>query len=909
MIDRDEQRCRLDDLVAGARAGGGGAVLVFGEPGIGKSALLADAVARAEGVRVLSVTGLASEAELPYATLALLLAPILPDRDMLSPTQAAALEGAFGLGPPARADRLATLMAVVSLLTAAATRTPLLVLVDDLQWLDDASTRALRFAAQQTRALPIALVLAGRQRVDWPGVPALELPGLTRDAALELLQGRVSDAVADQLVTATGGNPLALLEVPRQLTDGQRSGAVPLDEPLPAGATLERIYRERISELPAGTRGAVLLVAASESGAAAPITAALAARGDRADVLLTAEERGFVRLGPERLEFIHPLVRAAVYHGASAAARRAAHHDLAAAAGDPATAAWHRALAAAGPDEQVAGALERAGHDALARGAPAIAAAAYERAAGLSPSEQSRTQRLLAAADAAKLADRSTWALELLDRLGPLPASGLRADVLLVRAGALIMSGRVRYAYDLLIAEAASIEATDPLRAARLLCEAGGALMTFGRADAVGELAERARTLAHGAGPEFELISTVMLAHARLAQDDHAQARELLDAREAMLLAADPLGPFNGLLVLAALGFLQLADHERAQSLIRRIIDAARADGAFGALALALGARAALGVAGGRLDDAALDAAESVQLAEPAGLSVVVGFARVNEAAVAARRGDAETCRRAARAALDTALEPGVNPARAGAEQALGLLELGLGEAENAIEHLEAARAAGAGMISAGPGASEIDPLLVDAYVRAGRRDEARAALDRVRARAARTASAGAEAAAEHCAGQLAGEADFRQWFDAALRRYERLHAPFEHARTELCLGERLRRRRQPTEARRVLRLALRRFEAIGATVWAERARQELRLSGERAARAAGAGPVDALTPQERRVCEAVSQGNTNREVAAALYLSPRTVEHHLRLAYRKLGVRSRTELVAALVDGDLAPN
>ncbi len=228
LIARDEQRRRLDDLTASARAGHGGALLVFGEPGIGKSVLLADAAGRVADMRVLSVTGLASDAELPYGGLAQLLAPILPDRGRLAPIQTAALESALGLGPPSRADRLALLMAVVSLLTAAAAQTPLLVLVDDLQWVDEASARALRFAAPHTAALPIALVLAGRERVDWPGVDTLELPGLAREAALELLRGRVSGAVADRLVAATGGNPLALLEAPRQLTSGQRSGAVPL---------------------------------------------------------------------------------------------------------------------------------------------------------------------------------------------------------------------------------------------------------------------------------------------------------------------------------------------------------------------------------------------------------------------------------------------------------------------------------------------------------------------------------------------------------------------------------------------------------------------------------------------------------------------------------------------------------
>ena len=405
------------------------------------------------------------------------------------------------------------------------------------------------------------------------------------------------------------------------------------------------------------------------------------------------------------------------------------------------------------------------------------------------------------------------------------------------------MSGRVTHAHDLLVAEAAAIEATEPLRAARLLCEAGGALMTFGRADGVGVLAERAWALARGAGPELELTATVILAHARLAQDDHVRARELLASCEALLLAADPVGPFNGLLVLAAMGLLLLEEHARAEVLIRHIVETARAVGAFGALSLALGARAALALETGRLDSALADAVESVQLAQPAGLAVVVGFARVTEAAVAARRGDADACHRAARMALATALEPGVNPARAGAEQALGLLELSRGGVDAAIGHLEEARAAAAGMVSVVPGVFEIDPLLVDAYLRAGRPDEARAALERVCARARRTATAGCVAAAERCTGLLADDERFRGHFEAALERYEGLQAPFEQALAELHLGERLRRGRHPTEARRVLGLARRRFERIGASSWALRAGQELRLSGERSARAAaGAG-------------------------------------------------------------------
>src|SRR5262245_36660512 len=417
VLGRAAERARIDALLAAAREGRSGGLVLRGEAGIGKSALLADAAERAEGATVLAARGVESEAELPFAGLAELLRPVVHLLDSLPGRQAEALRGALALGPPAAGDRFAVAAATLGLLAAAAEEAlPLLVLVDDAHWLDRSSLEALLFAPRRTEAEGIAFLLAAR-----PGEPRtpsdfeeLTLGGLDRESAQRLLSAAapaLAPGVAERLVEGTGGNPIALSEVTGLLSAAQLAGEEPLPEPLPAADAADRAFRRTVEALAPAARTAALVAAAA---GAAPVAAVASASSTLGGDLEAAEAAGLVAVADGIVDFAHPLARAAAYASAPAADRRAAHRALADAVGGDRR-AWHLAESLFGPDEEVALALEQAGAEAEGRAGYAAAAAAFERAAQASADPAAAAARLLRAGDAASRAGRPAQALRALD--------------------------------------------------------------------------------------------------------------------------------------------------------------------------------------------------------------------------------------------------------------------------------------------------------------------------------------------------------------------------------------------------------------------------------------------------------------------------------------------------------------
>lgn len=910
LVGRAAELARVRALTERARGGRGAALVVEGAPGVGKSTLLR--ALDAPGLRVLGTTGVETEVELPFAGLAELLAPLLAHADALPQAQRAALRAALALDAPGGAERVLVLHAVVALLTAAAREQPLLLLVDDVQWLDASSQEAIAFLARRAGRMPLALVavrsLRGEPYAPWPEVERLALEDLARADALALAQaGGLASQVAEALVDAVGGNPLALVEAPSELTAAQRGGAVALPDPLPTGERLTRAYAARVAALPAPARDALLLAAASGSGELGPLLTALG--GADAHRFDPAEDAGLVRLDGGRVRFAHPLVRAAVYHAATPARRRAAHRALAA-AGSPQERARHLAAAATAPDEQLAAELETLGHEARERGATATAIDLLERAAQLSPAPAGTAARTIAAAGTATVAGQPARARALIDALLPsLEDPLVRADAQYVRGAAILQDGRPREAYALLEDAAERVAERDPTRAALLLTQASVALVSSGPVAELAELAARAQALAP---PWVAHAPAILRAEALAGLGHHAPARALLDEHADALRDADAVGPGHELLSIAALCMIWMERYDTAERVLRRLIAAARAKGAVSALALPLAVLGSLHIRRAELEAAAGCAAEAVALSDGAD-GFLRALALTSAAFVEAHRGEADACRAHAARVLELSAGLGLTATQATAEQALGMLALGLGESDAAIRHLERARAHTARFGSRDPSFLYTGGDLVDAYVRAGRDDDARAVAAELADGARLTGGAWAAAATARSRGLLDDDARIDEHLAAALAAHARIASPFELARTQLCFGERLRRARRRADARELLRAAHATFAALGTAPWEARAADELAATGMPGAGAAAAGgPADAptagaasagvgaaaeLTARERSVCDLVAGGATNREAATALFLSPRTVEHHLRQAYRKLGVRSRTEL------------
>jgi DNA-binding CsgD family transcriptional regulator len=919
LLGRARECARLDGLLAGARAGRSGVLVVCGEAGVGKTALLGYTASRAVGMRVLRAQAVEAESDLAFVVLADLVEPVLGFLEGLPGPRASALRVALGLSDGAGGDRFAVCAATLGVLAAAAEERPLVALVDDAQWLDGGSADALRFAARRLEAEAIALVFAAREgdpaAFDGSGLAQLHVRGLEQGAARALIARatgqRAQRGVADTLARETAGNPLALIELCGLLSRTQLAGSEPLGEPLAVGAFAQDAFARRLAALGEGTRRGLLVAAAAGDGEIAPVLEALEAISLGAEALNEAETAGLVGVSDGRLAFRHPLIRAVIYADGAAPERREAHRALADAFGErrPDRRAWHLAAAALGPDEDVAHALERAAETARQRSGYAAAARALERAAQLTPPGGARADRLAAAADAARQAGHSEHALALFsEALKDTSDTTRRAHIEHQRGRIELWGGRAHRGQELHTRAADLVAASAPDLAAVLLVHAAVAAWYAGDAVAALAKARRAHELAGGRGGPGELLGELALGSAWYWLGDTASAHRLMadcickiEDRHLAELAPERLLYVSQWLVATGIAV------DRASALINGVIEEARAAGAIGLLPYGLYAAFYPRLRDGDWASAYAGAAEGARLAADTGNVLWHAFTLGLMAVFEAAQGRERECRDHARQALALASEHDFAPEREVGE-ALGLLELGAGRPQEALQHLDAATRAFevADHCNGGPWRLARPALgdLVEAHVRAGDpvTDELLAAVRR----AGEGDFYGSRAVIARCEGLIARQQDYAAHFQRALA----LHGaawPFARARTELCYGERLRRARRRADARAHLSAALDTFERLGARPWAERAANELRATGQRITRHDPTA-AEQLTPQELQIALLVAHGATNREAATTLFLSPKTIEFHLGHVFRKLAIRSRTELAALLARSETHP-
>ena len=913
IVGRTRERSELEAVLEAAREGRSTVLVLHGEAGIGKSTLLDAAVEAAPDFRVVRARGYESESDIPFAGLLDLLSPLLDLLDGIPPAQAAALRGSLALGEPVPHDRFAVPAAVLSLLAAASEDQPVLAIVDDVQWLDAASLEALLFAARRVDAEGVVMVLAAREGEGFDahgtGLKRLRVGPLEADSARALLEertGGVADAVAEQLLSTAGGNPLALIEIPTLLDPHQLAGRQPLPAPLPPGSSVEGAFRRQLERLPTDTQRALVVVSAMQTNRIDILHQALDRMGIDQACLEIAEKEGVVGAEGGRLHFRHPLLRATVYHGAPAPDRRAAHDVLAVVAPDPQRRAWHLAHAAVAPDESVAAALEAAGHDARERGGHSAAAAAFARAAELSVEDEPRARRDLEAARDFTLAAQFDKALVLLDDgLERTDDPVLKTDLRRARGHLELRRGAPLAAYEVLRDEADwLVSQGDNARAATTLIEASVSHMMTGNMVALGDGARRARELATGVAPDIEMLAALIESETMFALGRTAEGEAMLEPIMPLLLQVDPLA--SGLpevIGMAGQCSIWVEQWDRAQLVLDRLVRAARDASAVGLLIYPLAARSHLEFRLGRWAAAYADAGESVELARETGQVGLMAHSLTALARVESALGHSEEAQQHGRESLEICRAMGGDAIRVYALSVLAFDDFIGGRVESTIDLLNEASEIADRLQMDEPGLVQWGPDHVEALARAGETEQATAALEKFERRATFTGRTWALAAAARCRGILAGE-DFASHFEEALRLHEDDGQPFEAARTRLAFAERLRRARQRAEARPHLAAALDTFERLGARPWSERARAEMTATGgatgsreERLIRA------DELTPQELKIALLVAQGMTNREVAASLFLSPKTIEHHLSHIYRKLDVRSRTQLARLLAE------
>jgi DNA-binding CsgD family transcriptional regulator len=899
LLGRDEEQRRILRLLADARLGRSGALAICGEAGAGKTALVDHALQQSDGMFVLSVSGVETEADIPFASLHALLRPLLDLIDAIPPTQASALRTALAL-EDADPDRLRACAGTLSLLAAAAERQPVLVAVDDAQWLDRASADALLFTGRRIAGEGVAMLFAARtgDGADFavPGIERLELAPLDERSSLLLLRERwgseLAAPVARRIVGAVGGNPLGLLEVSSLLSDRERTGLESLREPLPVTTSVEHGVRRQLRGLPTETRRALLLAAAADSPPDLLV-----------DELEPAEEAGLVRLRDGNVAFRHPLVRAAVYNSASKQAQRRAHVELAETyerAGEHDLRAWHLAAASEQPDEAVAAALEAAAQRARERGGHASQARALGRAAELSAEDDSRARRLTAAAGAAYLAGDPDRAMEFVEGAAAVAREPvLRADVLHRQAVIADWYGtwQERVVPDeVLEREAVQMERVDPLRAVGLLGVILQRRFQALHTNAALALAERRLALSEPLGGERHLRAVQDLARAAGLRGEAERCSALCDT----VLAECPAEGAPAFATNISEPLLWLERYEECRWLLRASVESARAEGNVVRLMFELTNLALLELRTGRYTPALGAASEALDLAEVSGNDYLVACNLAVLARVEAVRGE-PGYREHAEGALSRAARLADELIASEATIALAEGALVEGRPEQVVELLQPLRRLAVENEVGEPSVLPFGPLLVEAYARAGKEDDAEAELERINADAAAVGRRWALAAIARCRGFLAPAGEIDDHFRTALALHaEGAGTGFDSARTSLVYGERLRRARRRVDAREQIRGAIATFDELGASPWSERARVELEASGASIPRRDPTAP-EKLTPQELQIALQVAEGKTNREIAVALFLSPKTIEFHLTRVYRKLELHSRAELIRLL--------
>jgi DNA-binding CsgD family transcriptional regulator len=906
LVDRRKEREALARLVAGVRLGQSQVLVLRGDAGVGKTALLDHLASIAEGCRIARATGFESEMELAFAGLHALCSPMLGRLGHLPAPQRDALGAAFGLssGPPP--DRFLVSLAVLTLLADAAEEEPLVCIVDDAQWLDRVSADTLAFVARRLFAERVGLVFAlramrGRHAVDT--LPELVIEGLSANDAQRLLgasmPGVLDERVRARILHESGGNPLALIELPRWLDPVAIAGGFGLPDEMPLTSRIEEGFARQLEPLPAETRRLLVLAAAEPTGDASLLWRAAQLLGIGPDAAGPAEAAGLVEIGA-RVLFRHPLVRSAAYQAAGEPERREAHQALASATDeqlDPDRRAWHHARAADDPDELVAQELEHSAGRAQARGGLAAAAAFLERAMALTPDATSRGIRALTAAEAMLRAGAFEPARVLLATAEEAPLDALpRARIDLLRAHIAFASGHGSSAAPLLLAAARRLEPLDDELARETYLQAISAAMFAGRlAGGVGtaEVAQAARRL-----PPASHRSTrgdVLLEGLTVLFTDGYEVAMPLQQRALRAFLDDDLTVEEGLrwLWLASAVAADVWDYESWSVLSARHEQMARASGALSELPLALNSRAVVLLFAGDLDAAASVVQELNAVQQATGMDL----APYGELGLAAWRGRELPASDLIEAAMGDVVPRGEGIGVTNTQWSKALLLNGLGRFPEAVVAARQAAEQPHELASPNWGLSE----LVEAAALSGQPDLAADAFARLQVMTTAAGTDWARGTEARAHALLAdGDATIERLYREALERFGRTRQRAELARSRLLYGEWLRRGGRRLEAREQLRAAHELFAGIRAEAFAERARHELGATGE-TPRRRPSETRDVLTPQEAQIARLAAAGETNSEIGARLFISPRTVEYHLRKVFRKLNIGSRWELAEAL--------
>ena len=895
----------LDQLIANVRSGQSAVLVMRGEPGIGKTALLRHLIGQASGFHVVRAAGVESEMELAFAGLHQLCVPMFGRLGVLAEPQRRGLSVAFGLDSGHNPDRFLVALGALSLMAETSEEQPLLCVVDDAQWLDQASAQVLGFVGRRLLAESIALVFAARtpsEGIASPdplaGLPELRLDGLAEAPARALLatvtSGPLDESVRTRIIEETHGNPLALLELCRGLGAAELAGGFALPDAGDLPGRIEAQYLERLGELPEQAQRLVLLAAADPVGNAALILRAAYGLGlDIAGVTLAADA-GLLEFGVN-VRFRHPLVRSAVYRAAAAEDRRAAHAALAAVTDpgvDPDRRAWHRAHATAGPDEGVAAELVNSADRALRRGGVAASAAFWQRAVALTPDPGERASRALAAAEAKYAAGDFVAAQNLLvtAEVGPLDELGV-AHVQRMRAQIAFALRRGSDAPPLLLRAAQRLQALDAELARQTYLEALVAAIYAGRlahGQDVRQIAQAARVAPFGPEPLPHSQLLLRGLAVRLTDGFAAAAPTLTEALRRYRAQPQQL---DWLCISYNLVAMDLWDDEAWFSLAAGQVRLARANGTLSWLPFALDYLAEIHIQAGQLSAAEALMAEGERI-DPGIRAANLPYISL---LLAAWRGDAPTAAQLTEVMVRGASDRGEGAALTCTEYANAVLHNGLGNYGLAAEAAHQASAVDELVIS--PWALY---ELTEAAVRSDQPGRAAAAADRLSEMAAASASDWARGAAARSRALLAEGRAAEEEYREAIERLSRTRMATHLARARLSYGEWLRRESRRIDARSQLRPAYEAFVSMGTQAWAERARRELVATGEKVRRRIEDTRAD-LTPQEEEIAQLARDGRTNPEIGAQLFIGARTVEWHLRKVFTKLDISSRRELDQAL--------
>jgi DNA-binding CsgD family transcriptional regulator len=899
LLDRTAEREALGRLLEGARAGRSGVLVVRGEPGVGKTALLEDAVASAAGLRIARAAGVESEMELPYAALQQLCAPMLDRLEQLPGPQRDALGVAFGLRAGGAPDRFLVGLATLSLLAEVAAEQPLLCVIDDAHWLDRASAQTLVFVARRLLAEPVAVLVATREPDgEFSKLPELLLEGLSDRSARELLgsviTGALDERVRERILAETRGNPLALLELPRALTAAELAGGFGVPDTAGLPKRIEDSFRRRYEALPPAAERLVLVAAAEPTGDPALLCRAAERLGFGVDTAAAAAEAGLLTIG-DRVTFRHPLVRSAVYRAASLRERRMVHNALADATdprADPDRRAWHRAQAAPAPDEEVAAELEASASRAQARGGLAAAAAFLERSSALTIDPGRRAERALAAAKAKYQAGAFDAALGLVSTAESGPLEEIqRAQACLLRAQIAFASNHGSDAPPLMLKAARKFERLDQRMARDTYLEAllaalfAGGLASGASAQEVAKAALAASPSRRPArAPDLLLDGLALLVTEGYPEAAPVLKRAVSAFRDSDLPAEEALR----CLWLGTAAARLLWDYEGWEALSCRLIRAARDVGALIALDLAFGSHAMVHLFGGEYAKAASLVVEVDAVTEATG-SGLAPYAALTQAALRGKEREAEEL---IEAGMKDVQRRGEGGGLNFTHWATAVLYNGLGRYEQALTAAQQASQGSPALPFAGWGLVE----LVEAASRSGSPEQAAAALRRLSQSTQASGSDWAVGVEARSRALISDDEDAEALYLEAIDRLGRTRLRVELGRAHLLYGEWLRRQRRRRDAREQLSQAFEIFDSACAAAFAERARIELRASGGHA-RKRTAETLEALTPQEALIAHLAGTGASNPQIAEQLFISPATVAYHLRKVFAKLGISSRGEL------------